>query len=181
VKAEAPPISRSYRPLRFWLILALVGAASAALAGLLGGVVMGLIGFLTVPVSAPTPSLLELVKRSLAFLVVGLMLALPLIPITLVALPASYRWAISDSQPRPARHRFFQGALAGAIAGPVAFEALMHLSRLLGTGGSPSFSGLSLFYIMIGLLVAPIMAFLLWPLVKRLDGKFGAGALESGS
>ncbi len=164
------------RPAAFWLKAALLGLAAALAVALAAAVGLSLLAGLD-QLQRRGVAVVSLVSAgkgfTLAFVYMGFF-ALFLIPFAMLLVPACYVLAArvadgvrSDSMGRSA-FAFF--AMLGATFGPLAVEqGLIRLQEALGRGSGVRALQLSEMFIPFGLIGAPLAAWLLWPVLARMD------------
>ncbi len=124
----------------------------------------------------------DLLSAIVAFSKFGLYFASVLAPLTAVAVPASYRAALFDHEPKPSLAAFLMTATMFGVIGPLVLEFVMAIVRFpLPPFAAGNTSGISIVYSFFGVVVAPLTALILWPIVRGLDRKCGTGVLSAES
>jgi hypothetical protein len=143
----------------FWVLAALIGIATAPLAGLVGA---ALIVAFAVGQSAlaGTGAWIKMENAWMLF-TLGFVYALPLAPISALCVPLAYRSAANSAHGR--RQFMTFAAFAGLIA-PMAAGGLVSVAaRQLGPLTIGALYGL------LGVILAPVCAWLIWPVLRKMD------------
>jgi hypothetical protein len=160
--AETRPIqaNRPKRAPAFWLLAALIGLATAPLAGLLGAALIWLYLIVqNLPTGIDSTKMTE--TGSILFSL-GFIYALPLAPLSALCVPLAYRQASRNAH--MGRWTFVVlGSLYG-LFGPLLVGVLI---SLVAWEEGPVY--LSAIYGGLGALLAPLCALAIWPILRKND------------
>jgi hypothetical protein len=157
LEAAATPVRRNRR---FWLLATLIGIGIAPLAGALGAALVTI--YITVSSRLGGKVAWNVLDDAGIIFILGVVLALPLAPVTAASVPLIYGWAMG----RGARKRLAFMALAAFVGVTAPILIAVIVSVALWKTDPLSVGGL---YGLIGLFVAPLCAWLVWPILRRLD------------
>jgi hypothetical protein len=160
--AEMSPVQShpSKRAPAFWLLAALIGLATAPLAGLLGA---GLIWLYVIVRNLPTGIDGEKMMETGSMLFsMGFIYALPLAPLSALCVPLAYRQAT-----RGARRGRWTFVMLGSLYGLFVPLLVGALISLLAWQEGPVY--ISAIYAGLGAILAPICALAIWPILRKND------------
>jgi hypothetical protein len=144
----------------FWLMVALIGAATAPLAGVIGAAIVVV---LSAAKSGLAGTGVWIKPDSAAMLFsLGFTFALPLAPVTAACVPLAYRSARRHG--KGARTAFVAMAAFLGLVMPIVIGAIISLA--LWNEGAVTIGAL---YGLLGMGIAPVCALLIWPLIRRMD------------
>jgi hypothetical protein len=149
----------------FWLAAALIGAATAPLAGVIGAAMVVVLSAAKSGL-AGTGAWIKPDSTAMLFSL-GFTFALPLAPVTAACVPLAYRSA--RMRGRGARTAFIALAAFLGLVMPMLIGAAVSLA--LWNEGAVTIGAL---YGILGLGIAPICALLIWPLLRRMDERVTA-------
>jgi hypothetical protein len=144
----------------FWLFAALIGVATAPLAGIIGAALVVAYSFAGSALAGRWSW--TSMENAWMLFAMGFVYSLPLVPVTAVCVPLVYgRAAQEGARGRPDFMVFaaFAGLFAPMLIGGVISLAAWNLGPLT-IGG---------IYGLLGLILAPLCAWLIWPILRRFD------------